>query len=580
MSTSRPSSRRLSKASAGRDAKRPSSARLAKQGGKSARNAPTRRPSESADADAAKRAATRRTPVERTPSKAPWIIGAVVVVVIAVVIAYAPVRRALLLSELDGATGAVANEAADRWFAFEQRRESALRTLIARNHGPFSAQLHLVRSAESVAAATALAERGDLDDAQLAETLTTATEVFATERHRNERRPRELATWAESHDDRTVANAALGLQVRFAAAGTDKEATSALLARIAGDPAQDPLRSQAALDGLATLVDSDTLGHALGLLRGGAADLVLAHAGIGAAIRSNARAGHLVELLGLLDHPNEGVRALSLDCMARLTLPDNTDPAQRRDLGIRVGSKLVATTPKRELAAALQAVKSLRLAGASEAVLGLAAQRDALGLPGIDDAFWIQCLGDAFIFTTPEAARQLSEQLISRLAELVNDDAMRPIAAGALGRIRDPNFINLRAGLDALAAHLDEPACREALTTLVDKTYGRDDVLKVCGDDPAAWQSFLAKDRPRFIRIADIRAYVDANRGSQRISDGKQKLGEVKDFLDKARDELQVWLDDKSFVAPLGLTQSQIESLFRDVQELNVSVRKAFSGAL
>lgn len=589
MSTSRPSSRRLSKAgpakaSPGREARRPSSARIAAQGKPTATAAAPR----SADkarhqteaAETAKRAPTRRSQLERPPSKAPWIIGALVVIAVGAALAYAPVRRALLLKELDASSGALANEVADRWFTFENRRESALRTLINRNRGPFSAQLHLVRSAGSVAGAIALAERSDLEPTQLAAALTTGTEVFDTDRHRNERRPRELATWAEEHADRDVANAALGLLVRFAAAGTDRETTCALLARLAGDPTQDPLRSQAALDGLATLVDSESLGHALGLLRGGAADLVLAHAGMTAAIRSHARAGHLVELLGLLEHPNEGVRALSLDCMARLTLPDSTDPAQRRDLGTRVGSKLVATTPPRELAAALQAVKNLRLVGASDAVLVLAAQRDALGLPGIDDAFWIQCLGDAFILTTPEEARPASEALIARLASSVDDPALRPVAAGALGRIRDAGFINLRAGLDALAQHLDEPVCRDALTTLVGKTYGRDDVLTACGDDPAAWQAFLAKDRPRFVRVADIRAYVAANRASQRISDGKAKLGEVKNYLDQARDEMQVWLDDPDFVAPLGLTQTQITNLLRDVQELNVSVRKAFSGAL
>jgi len=537
-------------------------------------------PADDAANAGARRGATRRTTIERSPSKAPWIIGAVVVLAIAGAIAYSPVRRAMLLSTLDSAEGAAAIEAANHWFAFENRRESALRTLITNNRGPFAAQLHLARSSRSLAAIAALSERGDLTDEQLTETLRTGTEIFSLERDAKERQPRGLAEWAEKHENREVANASLALLVRFAAADVDREKTSALLARIVGDPAQDPLRSQAALDGLATLLNNDTLGHALGLLRSSAVDLVLAHDGLLAAIRSNARAGHIVELMGLLDHAQEGVRALALDCMARVTLPESTDPALRRDLGSRVAAKLVASTPAKELAAALMAVKNLRLVGASDAVLALAAQREAMALPGINDSFWVFCLGESFILTTPETARATSEAIIARLAESVDNAALRPVAAGALGRIRDPGFLSLRPGMDALAAHLDDPVCFTALTTLVGKTYGRDDVLKACGDDPQRWTTFLAQDRPRFERLAEMRIFVDTNRGTQRISDGKAKLGVIKDFLDKAREELQSWLDVKDFVPPLGLTRSQVDAIFKSVQELNVSVRKAYGGAM
>ncbi len=603
MSPTRPSSRRSVPASSSpresaRDGRRPSTARIPAQGGKragaaspSARQLPAKsaaaRPSsadaataEAGAAGAGRRGAARRTQIERKPSKAPWIIGAVVVLAIAGAIAYGPVRRSMLLSTLDSAEGAAAIEAADQWFTFENRRESALRTLISSNRGPFAAQLYLAKSAQSLATIVALIERGDLTTEQLAETLNTGVEIFSNDRDAKVRQPRGLAEWAEKHEDRAVANAALALLVRFAAVDVDREKTSALLARIAADPAQDPLRSEAALNGLATLLNNATLGHALGLLRGSAVDLVLAHEGLLAAIRSNVRAGHIVELMGLLDNEHEGVRALALACMARITLPESTDPALRRDLGARVAAKLVASTPAKELAAALLAVKNLRLVGASDAVLALAAQRETLALPGIDDSFWIFCLGEAFILTKPESARITSEAIIARLAESVNDPALRPIAAGALGLIRDPGFLSLRPGMDALAAHLDDPVCFTALTTLVGKTYGRDDVLKACGDDPQRWAAFLAQDRPRFLRLAEMRTFVDANRSTQRISDGKAKLGVIKDFLDKAREELQGWLDAKDFVAPLGLTRNQVDGIFKSVQELNVSVRKAYSGAV
>jgi len=218
----------------------------------------------------------------------------------------------------------------------------------------------------------------------------------------------------------------------------------------------DPLKAKAALDGMGQLLDSDSLGHALGLLRGPAFDQVLGHAALVDAIRNSARAGNLIDLLSLSDHAHEGVRALALDCLGRLTLPDSTDPKLRADLGNRVSAKLTPTTPPVELAAALGAVKNLRLSGASESVIQLARQREALALPGIDDQFWIHCLGDAFIL--PHGADEANDRLVSRLAECVDDPALLPIAAAAIGRIRDPDLISLRKGLDALARHLAPPA--------------------------------------------------------------------------------------------------------------------------
>lgn len=519
----------------------------------------------------------RRTPTEAKPSKAPWIIGAFLVLGLAAIAAYKPVKRSMLLSELDGASGAAAIDCANRYLEFEKGRESAVRNVIADRRGTFEAQLHLAKTIVSLSCLTALADRGDLEPAQLIQVLDTGVAIYDSEQHRKERLPRETEAWI-SGDDRDLAIAAIGLLVRHARAGNDADEVTAQLAKIAAEPTVDPLKAKAALDGMGQLLDSDSLGHALGLLRGPAFDQVLGHAALVDAIRNSARAGNLIDLLSLSDHAHEGVRALALDCLGRLTLPDSTDPKLRADLGNRVSAKLTPTTPPVELAAALGAVKNLRLSGASESVIQLARQREALALPGIDDQFWIHCLGDAFIL--PHGADEANDRLVSRLAECVDDPALLPIAAAAIGRIRDPDLISLRKGLDALARHLDEQVCRESLLTVVDKTFDRKDVITACGDDPQRWIDFLAKDRPRYQRIADIRAYVIANRGTQRISDGRQKLGEVKAYLDQAREELQTWVDDPNFAAPLGLSKKQVEDVFRDVQELNAAVRKAFGGAL
>ena len=395
----------------------------------------------------------RRTPTEAKPSKAPWIIGAFLVLGLAAIAAYKPVKRSMLLSELDGASGAAAIDCANRYLEFEKGRESAVRNVIADRRGTFEAQLPLAKTIVSLSCLTALADRGDLEPAQLIQVLDTGVAIYDSEQHRKERLPRETEAWI-SGDDRDLAIAAIGLLVRHARAGNDADEVTAQLAKIAAEPTVDPLKAKAALDGMGQLLDSDSLGHALGLLRGPAFDQVLGHAALVDAIRNSARAGNLIDLLSLSDHAHEGVRALALDCLGRLTLPDSTDPKLRADLGNRVSAKLTPTTPPVELAAALGAVKNLRLSGASESVIQLARQREALALPGIDDQFWIHCLGDAFIL--PHGADEANDRLVSRLAECVDDPALLPIAAAAIGRIRDPDLISLRKGLDALARHLDE----------------------------------------------------------------------------------------------------------------------------
>jgi hypothetical protein len=150
--------------------------------------------------------------------------------------------------------------------------------------------------------------------------------------------------------------------------------------------------------------------------------------------------------------------------------------------------------------------------------------------------------------------------------------------AKALGRVTDREFRQLRPALDVLTEHAADPACLAALITLVKKTYDRGDVTSSCGEDPARWRSFLAQDRPRNARVAEIRTYVDTHQDMVRVSVGRPKLKETQAALDAASADLQGWFDDKHFMPPLGLTKVGLERLLNDVKLLHFSVMKAMPG--
>lgn len=570
--TTRPSSARIPAATT-----RPSSARIP---------AATTRPSSTRTAAA--RPASRRTPAAegesglRTrqppkPSKAPWVIGGAIALAIIGACAYGPAMRSVYLGRMDKG-GAEGLEGARSYYAFVGGSEAMVRDVIASNRGQFDAQLWLAQECGSIAALMAIAERRDLPAPQLATTLETAVAVFRPERDRTAREPAVLESWARDHAERAVAVPAIALKTAFAQATEDDE-TPELLATIAGTPALDPLRLAAALDGLATLASSDNLGLIIGLLRSNANDQVVAHAALRQALVANIRPSYVEPLLGLTSSPNSAVRALALEALGNVSLPESADPAQRQRIGEQVAAKLAPGTPAVEMAAALTAVQGLRLTGARDAVLALLPGRAALGLEGIDDAWWVKTLGSSLILTQPEAARPASEDLIGKLTALLDDPASRGVAARALGLIRDPGFAGLRPALDRLAALGEDADCFAALTGIVAGTYRRADVAKANGTDLARWQAFLAEDRPRYTRLREIIDWLAKNEGATRVTDGAVVLRQKRDFLDGARDYLQPLLDDAAFVPPLGLEYAQVKEALRRTNDLGRDTRNFLAGA-
>ena len=514
----------------------------------------------------------RRPP---TRSKAPWIIGALVVLGVAGAFAYGPVMRSRHLAQMDKG-GAEGLEGARRYYAFVGGSEALVREAITR--GDFDAQLWLAKESASIAALMLIAERRDLPASQLATTLATAVAIFTPERDKRAREPAVLATWAKDHAEREVAIPAIQLKTAFAKANDDKSPAE-LFALIAAQPAQDPLRVDAALEGLAALSDGDNLGLAIGLLRSNASDQVVVHPALRAAIIEGARPSHVESLLGLTSSQSGPVRALALEALGQISLPENADPRQRQRIGEQVAAKLVPGTPADEMSAALSAVQGLRLTGARDALLALLPQREALALPGIDDAWWVKTLGSSLILTQPEAARPASEDLIAKLTALLDQPDSRSIAARALGSIRDPGFAGMRPALDKLAALGSDEDCFAALTAIVTGTYRRADVAKANGKDLARWQDFLAQDRPRYTRLREIIDWLAKNEGATRVTDGAELLRQKRDFLDAARDYLQPLLEDTAFVPPLGLEYAQVKEALRRTNDLGRDTRNFLAGA-
>jgi hypothetical protein len=237
------------------------------------------------------------------------------------------------------------------------------------------------------------------------------------------------------------------------------------------------------------------------------------------------------------------------------------------------------------------------LFGARDAILELAKGIDERKLADIDQAFMAEVLGKSLICNLPEPElvkdgkggsddeialqlRQMSDDLIVKLTAGINDEALKPVAVLALSHIRDRSYLHLRDTLDQLAAHGDEELCMNALIIIVDKTYARDDVVKLCGRSKEKWQKFLTGDRPRFERIKGIADWIVVNGKYQRISDGKARLATSRDYINLAQADLTAMVNEPKFVPPLGLTRQRIDLLIQDTNMLGKNVKQAWAGAL
>jgi hypothetical protein len=561
------------------------------------------------DASGSRPVSTRAAQQSGGVGKGFYVVAALALVILIGALAIGPVRRSMALSSLDSfktdGSNPAAITAADVFLDLASDHVSHITAAIYSDRGPVEAQVYLAKKMKLFSSLVQIADRPLTGEATNRATVTlaqrvmaiqTAAEVFDNDRHAKDLPPDNLNTWAKDPaGPRELALASMALLVKM----KNKNAVE-ILHQVAMAKDADPLRVAAAIDGLAELAEPSNLGFLIGLLTGPSSDLAIERPALSRRIIALASPDHLPRLMELFDHPNDAVRAMVIEALGgpNMRMGDNrADLLKRESLGKAITPKLIPTAQPLELAAAIKAVRGLRLFGARDAILELAKGIDERKLAGIDQAFMAEVLGKSLICNLPEPElvkdgkggsddeialqlRQMSDDLIVKLTAGINDEALKPVAVLALSHIRDRSYLHLRDTLDQLAAHGDEELCMNALVTIVDKTYARDDVVKLCGRSKEKWQKFLTGDRPRFERIKGIADWIIVNGKYQRISDGKVRLATSRDYINLAQADLVAMVNEPKFVPPLGLTRQRIDLLIQDTNMLGKNVKQAWAGAL
>ncbi|MBA3707693.1 MAG: hypothetical protein H0W83_02595 [Planctomycetes bacterium] len=585
-------------------AKRPSSARLRAQepppkqssgrvatpGGKRPASSTTNRPATGRHPSSTSTSSTgrqnktetgkssRRTGV-KTKSKLPMIIiGSVVVLGVIAALAWSPVTRSMKISKMDAAKTDpskldVALAAADEYVQMVKDPQK-VKEVILSGHGPAEVQIRLAKDAELFAQLVSIAERTDITPAQRAAALTAAAEIFS-ERFRSERLPLKRDEWAKDPQS-TDEVAAASIQLIGKVGGDE---VVPMLARIAGTADIAESRLNAALDGMATALTGATVGHAMGLLQGPNRDRVLAHAAIKQAMMKNS-SGSLDRLVDFAMSDNQPLKVFALECLGdRAVLADNPEnDTKRKNLAGKFHPYLVKGTPPDVLAGLLKAVKRLGLSSTIDDVLALAPDVEGLAQPGVDKAFLAECLGKDFILVKTPASKALTDDVVAKTTKALDDPKIRPIAAMGLGQIKVADLPGLRPAIEKLAAVGDKD-CIEAVKSLVGQTLARADVVKINGDKADVWQKWLAEDKVQFQRVEAIRKWYGENSKFTRISDGKDKLEASKDFIDKAKGEIEGWLKNPKWVPPLGMTKQPITELDTQLKMTGKEVGNSLAGA-
>lgn len=538
-----------------------------------------------------------------------YVVAALAVAVLVGVFAIGPIRRGMALSTLDTFKSDAANPAAitaaDAFLELASDQPSHVSAAIHADRGPVEAQVHMARKLMLFTSLVQIADRPLSGEASGRPTVSVeqrtlavqaAAEIYHNEKNAKDLLPDHVKDWArDPASPRELAVASMALLIKAKA----KDASD-VLHQVAMAKEADPVRVAAAIDGLAELAEVANLGFLIGLLTGPSGDLALTRPLLTTRIIALATPDHLPRLMELLDHPKDQIRAIAIEAMGGPGMRMSDTPGdlkKREDLGKAIATKLTPATPPVELAAAIKAVRGLRLFGARDAILELAKDVDNRQLEGIDKAFMAEVLGKSLISTLPEPEpatdgkpsaedeiahqlRKQGEESIIKLTTGLEDAALRPVAAKALGHIRDKSYLPLRDAVDKLATRGEDEVCMDALITIVTKTYARDDVAKQCGRDKAKWLKFLDSDRPRFEKIKEIVEWMAANGQYQYIKDGKERLAKSRDYLTPASEFVDGLLNEPKFLPPLGLTKVRIEGLRQDMKMLGMNVRKAWSGAL
>ncbi len=567
--------------------------------------------------------ATRR-PRAQGGGMAKFVVLGVVLVVVIGALSFNPVRRALALSKLDATRSegsGARTAAADAFLKLVDNNVSIVTAAVVENRGPVDAQISMAKTVKSFLALTIIAERPLAAAApgagaapapaadpsaktvtveERAAALAAAADIYDADANRHSRLPNALAAWARDLDTpRPIADAAVRLIV-IAKGNENKEFVPAeTLLNAAVTPSQDPERVEAAIKALAEIIDATNLNYAFTLLNSRVGEQALA--ALADKVVKTATPLHLPQIMKLFANPQPAMRAVAIEALGGPGMVLGDTPQgfkEREELGKTLAPKLAPDTPKVELAAAIKAVKGLRLSGARDALLALVPKLDALQLDGVDGPYMSGVLGKSLIGVTVSAAADdakskaeaktmsaaadaASNDLITKLIAALDDDAARGVAAAALSLVSNQNYPALRPALDKLAAHGEDATCFTTLGILTGKVYGREDVVKACGQDLEKWKAQLVKDKAVCDRLREILAYEEAHQSWQNIGDGKhtkKELGEVKDWLAATQTELDALVADKGFIAPIGFTKGQVTEVNHETKEMGKAIRSVWAG--
>ncbi len=565
------------------------------------------RPSERTAAARGSERTTAARPSERSARtqpqgrRIPWhlvIAGAAVVVAVTALLAWKPVMISLKLSALDAcraAEGATAPDAAQLQRAEQLAGEfvelvkadrGEVMGAISADRGPWQAQVRIAELARSVDALALMADRRT-DPAIRTAALAAIGRIYDAEGDRRASLPRALPEWAV---DQTAPRALRESAIRILTLRQDAHAEDVpeILSAIARAPGEASDMVQFALSGLATVLERGDrgAGYVIGLVdaKSPIAEAAAANPALRQVLVGRATIGLMPKLLPLLGHPLESVRALALEAMGgpQVGITDGPQAAKDRErYGREIAPKLTEGTPEAELVGALKAVHRLRLTGAQAACMALLPRLCAQPPAGIDMEFLGQLHGESLVdLKTPDGRTRANVQVKDLTAALASPQT-RIAAAKALGRITGEGAKDLpamRAAIDTLAVHADQPDPRNALHAIVGTAFNRREVAQQLGGDPARWTAWLKAQDGTRTRLAEVEGwFAQQDMTVLQVKAGQTKLRAAQEFLRAAQTDLDRMVEDTAFIPPLGWSKSGVGELQNQVRTTLVGVRKAMS---
>ncbi|MEK7412132.1 MAG: hypothetical protein AAB263_02310 [Planctomycetota bacterium] len=497
-----------------------------------------------------------------------WVgVGAAVIVVIGLSLAWDPMQRRSQLNALDACQAekriAESRDLAKR-FAITWAAEH-VRDAILTGRGTFEARVVLAATGHHRDLLVRMLDVAEATTAQRCEVATALLADWPDEPSRAPLLPAVVGTWVTTPTtDPELAKQAMLLLVAAASDGAD-----AMLAGVAVNPQMDSAKAiEAVICACELGRRNPTLGRTLDALRGPHRAAILAAPTAIEAIRLAAQPGDAAALLAMLGEADAQQLAIAALSGPRFTLAG--DAAARTTFAAQLARFLAPDTKPAVLAGALLVVRRQRLSEAQPDLLKLLPRLSRDLPPGLDFKEVAELYGHLLIsMQTPEQAAR-AEQMIVALTTAITNPETRPFAAAAMSTVSEAGIAALRPALDVLAAQsANDDNCRKALARLVGTVYQRTDIVSLA--ERTTWTSVITKDSKRRARYNAMHAWMDANRADTSARNDNATLARAKAELSSYRDELRGWLEAKD-PPPIGLSPTSIAEFSHDVQLMLKSV--------